>query len=91
VNQTNTYIVINNIFVTKNKPVKITEIAKTLNISKSSKDKYKVTLLSNSTKNCGVAKSSLVAKKKGQCKGEIKVTYANGKTKTQRFQLQVKI
>jgi hypothetical protein len=50
-----------------------------------------VTLLSNSTKNCGVAKSSLVAKKKGQCKGEIKVTYANGKTKTQRFQLQVKI
>ena len=91
INQTNTYIVINNIFVTKNRPVKITEIAKTLNISKNSKDKYKVTLLSNSKKNCGVAKSNIVAKKKGQCKGEIKVIYSNGKTKTQRFQLQVKI
>ena len=90
INQTNTYIVINNIFVTKNKPVKITEIAKTLNISKNSKDKYKVTLLSNSTKNCGISNSRVVAKKKGQCKGEIKVTYSNGKTKTQKFQLQVK-
>jgi hypothetical protein len=55
-----------------------------------SKDKYKVTLLSNSKKNCGVAKSNIVAKKKGQCKGEIKVIYSNGKTKTQKFQLQVK-
>jgi hypothetical protein len=91
INQTNTYIVINNIFVTKNRPVKAVELAKTLKISKNSKDKYKVTLLSNSMKNCGISNSSVVAKKKGKCKGEIKVTYSNGKTKTQRFQLQVKI
>ena len=91
INQTNTYIVINNIFVTRNKPVKITDIAKTLNISKSSKDKYKVTLLSNGMKNCGISKSRVVAKKKGQCKGEIKATYSNGKSKTQKFQIQVKM
>ena len=91
INQTNTYIVINNIFVTKNRPVKATELAKTLKISKNSKDKYKVTLLSNSMKNCGLSNSSLVAKRKGQCKGEIKVTHSNGKTKIQRFQIQVKM
>jgi hypothetical protein len=91
INQTNTYIVINNIFVTKNRPVKAVELAKTLKISKNSKDKYKVTLLKNSRKNCGISNSGVIAKRKGQCKGKIEVTYSNGKTKTQNFQIQVKI
>ena len=91
VNQTNTYIVINNIFVTKNKPVKITEIAKTLNISKSSKDKYKVTLLKSSMKNCSLSKNKILAKKKGTCKGKLKVIYSNGKSESQLFELKVKI
>jgi hypothetical protein len=91
INQTNSYIVINNIFVTRNKPVKAVELAKTLKISKSSKDKYKVTLLKNSRKNCGISNSGVIAKRKGQCKGKIEVTYSNGKTKTQNFQIQVKI
>lgn len=90
INQTNNFITINNITIVRNKPVKVSEIAKNLNVSKNSKDKYLVKITNKSSKICRVSKNQISAVKNGLCQGELKVTYSNGKQQTKKFQIKVK-
>ena len=90
INQTNNFITINNITIVRNKPVKVSEIAKNLNVSKNSKDKYLVKITNKSSKICRVSKNQISAVKNGLCRGELKVTYSNGKQQTKKFQIKVK-
>jgi hypothetical protein len=90
INQTNKFITINNITIVRNKPVKVSEIAKNLNVSRNSKDKYFVKITNKSSKICRVSKNQISAVKNGLCQGELKVTYSNGKQQTKKFQIKVK-
>ena len=90
INQTNNFITINNLTIVRNKPVKVSEIAKNLNVSKNSKDKYLVKITNKSSKICKVSKNQIRAVKNGLCQGELKVTYSNGKQQTKKFQIKVK-